>query len=209
MVIVPYYSRNNNLISKSIMALNTEKYKLYTKGGDKGKTSLVGGKRVAKHCTRIESYGSIDELNSFIGVLLSHDLLDEDVKTLEWIQQKLFSVGSYLATDPQQTEFRMESRITEQALARIEGEIDRLNDAVPPLNAFILPSGGPTSAAAHVCRSVCRRAERAIYRLHEEEPVGAEVLCYINRLSDYFFALARKESYRLNTKETTWKYDED
>lgn len=189
--------------------MNTEKYKLYTKSGDKGKTSLVGGKRVPKHCTRIESYGTIDELNSFIGVLLSHGLPAEDEQTLQWIQQKLFSVGAYLATDPTQTEYRVESRITEQALSRIEGEIDRLNDVVPPLKAFILPAGGAIPAAAHVCRSVCRRAERAIYRLHDEEPVGAEVLCYVNRLSDYFFALARKESYRLNASEVTWQYDAD
>lgn len=189
--------------------MNTEKYKLYTKGGDKGKTSLVGGKRVPKHHTRIESYGTIDELNSFIGVLLSHNLPEEDTTTLTWMQHKLFSVGSYLATDPTQTEIRIESQVTELAINRIEQEIDRLNDMVPPINAFILPAGGAIPAAAHVCRTVCRRAERCIYRLHESEPVESEVLCYVNRLSDYFFALARKESYRLNASEVTWKYQHD
>ncbi len=189
--------------------MNTERYKLYTKGGDKGKTSLVGGKRVPKHHVRIETYGTIDELNSFIGVLLSHGLPEEDEATLTWMQHKLFSVGSYLATDPTQTEFRIESQVSEGAIARIEGEIDRLNEMVPPITAFILPAGGAIPAAAHVCRTVCRRAERAIYRLHEEEPIETEVLQYVNRLSDYFFALARKESYRLNASEVTWKYEHD
>lgn len=189
--------------------MNTEKYKLYTKGGDKGKTSLVGGKRIAKHHVRIESYGTVDELNSFIGLLLSHGLPEEDEKTLTWMQHKLFSVGSFLATDPKQTEYRVESQVTPEAIARIEGEIDRLNDMVPPINAFILPAGGTIPATAHICRTVCRRAERCIYRLHEEEPIEAEVLQYINRLSDYFFALARKESYRLNACEVTWHYEHD
>lgn len=189
--------------------MNTEKYKLYTKGGDKGKTSLVGGKRVDKYNIRIESYGTIDELNSFIGVLLGYELEEEDQKTLTWIQHKLFSVGSYLATDPTQTEIRLESRVTEEAIVRLEGEIDRLDGSVPPIKAFILPAGGAIPAAAHVCRTVCRRAERCIYRVHADEPVEAPVLQYINRLSDYFFALARKENYRLNGEEVTWRYEHD
>lgn len=189
--------------------MNTEKYKLYTKGGDKGKTSLVGGKRVPKYHVRIDSYGTVDELNSFIGMLLAHELEEIDRQTLTWIQHKLFSVGSYLATDPTQTEIRIESRITPEAVARLEGEIDRLDDAVPPIKAFILPAGGAIPAAAHVCRTVCRRAERCIYRLHDEQALEPEVLQYINRLSDYFFALARKESYRLSGGEVTWQYEHD
>lgn len=189
--------------------MNTEKYKLYTKGGDKGKTSLVGGRRVPKHHVRIESYGTVDELNAFIGVLLSHGLPEADEATLTWVQHKLFSVGSFLATDPSQTEIRIESQVSPEAVARLEGEIDRLNEMVPPISAFILPAGGAIPAAAHVCRTVCRRAERCIYRLNESEPIEAEVLKYINRLSDYFFALARKESYRLNATEVTWRYEHD
>lgn len=189
--------------------MNTEKYKLYTKGGDKGKTSLVGGKRVPKYDVRIESYGTIDELNSFIGVLLAHGLEEVDEKTLVWIQHKLFSVGSYLATDPTQTEIRIESRVTDEAVARLEREIDRLDELVPPIKAFILPAGGAIPAAAHVCRTVCRRAERCIYRLHSDSPIEIQVLQYINRLSDYFFALARKESYRLCGTEVTWQYEHD
>lgn len=189
--------------------MNTEKYKLYTKGGDRGKTSLVGGKRVDKYDIRIESYGTVDELNSFIGVLLSYDLEGIDRETLTWVQHKLFSVGSYLATDPAQTDIRMESRVSAAAIARLESEIDRLDAMVPPINAFILPAGGTIPAAAHVCRTVCRRAERCIYRVHAVEEVESLVLQYINRLSDYFFALARKESYRLNGEEITWRYEHD
>lgn len=189
--------------------MNTEKYKLYTKGGDKGKTSLVGGKRVPKYDTRIESYGTIDELNSFVGLLLSYDLEEQDRSTLIWVQHKLFSVGSYLATDPTQTEICIESRISDQSIARIEVEIDRLDSLVPSIQAFILPAGGALPATAHVCRTVCRRAERCIYRVHAECEVEAPVLRYVNRLSDYFFALARKESYRLNGGETTWVYEHD
>lgn len=189
--------------------MNTEKYKLYTKGGDKGKTSLVGGKRVDKYHIRIESYGTIDELNSFIGVLLGYDLEEADRTTLTWIQHKLFSVGSYLATDTSQTEIRVESRVSETAIARIEHEIDRLDSLVPPITAFILPAGGLIPATAHVCRTVCRRAERCIYRVHADDPVEPAVLQYINRLSDYFFALARKESYRLSGQEVTWQYEHD
>lgn len=185
------------------------KHKLYTRGGDKGKTSLVGGKRVPKHCARLESYGTVDELNSFIGWLLSHELPEEDTETLTWIQHKLFSVASALATDPEQTEIRIESQVSEEAIARVEGEIDRLSAMTPPLSAFILPAGGAIPAAAHICRTVCRRAERSIYRLHENEPVEEAVLRYMNRLSDYFFALARKESYRLNATEVTWRYQHD
>lgn len=190
--------------------MNTEKCKLYTKGGDKGMTSLVGGKRVHKYDLRIESYGTIDELNSFIGVLLAYDLEEADSKTLTWIQHKLFSVGAYLATDPEQTDFHIESRVTEAAITRIEGEIDRLDALVPPIKAFILPAGGAIPSAAHVCRTVCRRAERCIYRLNAEVgQIEPEVLRYVNRLSDYFFALARKESYRLSGEEITWQYEHD
>ncbi len=191
--------------------MDTTKYKLYTKGGDKGKTSLVGGKRVPKYHVRIESYGTIDELNSFIGQVLAFDLEEEDKDTLVWIQHKLFSVGSYLATDPTQTDIRVESQITLEAIERLEKEIDRLSDLVPPIQAFILPAGGMLPATAHVCRTVCRRAERCIYRLNEEESSLVEplVLKYINRLSDYFFAFARKESFRLNGKEITWQYEHD
>ena len=174
--------------------MDTEKYKLYTKGGDKGRTSLVGGQRVPKYDIRLESYGTIDELNSFVGVLLSHDLEEVDRKFLFWLQHKLFSVGGYLATDTTRDEVQ---------------EVDRLDDLVPPIKAFILPSGGAITASAHVCRTVCRRAERIIYRLNSETPLEPNVLRFINRLSDYFFALARKEVFRINGEEIVWTYDHE
>ena len=170
--------------------MDTEKYKLYTKGGDKGRTSLVGGQRVPKYDIRLESYGTIDELNSFVGVLLSHDLEEVDRKFLFWLQHEVTCV-------------------TERAVARIEREIDRLDDLVPPIKAFILPSGGAITASAHVCRTVCRRAERIIYRLNSETPLEPNVLRFINRLSDYFFALARKEVFRINGEEIVWTYDHE
>lgn len=187
--------------------MNTAKYKLYTKGGDKGRTSLVGGQRVPKYDIRLECYGTVDELNSFVGVLLAHDLEEVDRKFLFWLQHKLFSVGGYLATDTTQDELQEVTCVNESAVTRVEREIDRLDDMVPPINAFVLPSGGASTAAAHVCRTVCRRAERDIYRLHSEYPLAPEVLRFINRLSDYFFALARKEVFRTNGEEIVWRYD--
>ena len=185
--------------------MDTEKYKLYTKGGDKGRTSLVGGQRVPKYDLRIESYGTIDELNSFVGVLLAYELEEIDSKFLFWLQHKLFSVGGYLATDTTQDEIHAVTAVTESAVARVEREIDRLDEMVPPIKAFILPSGGAITAAAHVCRTVCRRAERVIYRLHSETPLDPNVLRFVNRLSDYFFALARYESHRRGEPEITWQ----
>ena len=189
--------------------MDTEKYKLYTKGGDKGRTSLVGGQRVPKYDIRLESYGTIDELNSFVGVLLSHDLEEVDRKFLFWLQHKLFAGGGYLATDTTRDEVQEVTCVTERAVARIEREIDRLDDLVPPIKAFILPSGGAITASAHVCRTVCRRAERIIYRLNSETPLEPNVLRFINRLSDYFFALARKEVFRINGEEIVWTYDHE
>ena len=177
--------------------MDTEKYKLYTKGGDKGRTSLVGGQRVPKYDLRIESYGTIDELNSFVGVLLAYELEEIDSKFLFWLQHKLFSVGGYLATDTTQDEIHAVTAVTESAVARVEREIDRLDEMVPPIKAFILPSGGAITAAAHVCR------------LHSETPLDPNVLRFVNRLSDYFFALARKEVFRINGEEIVWTYDHE
>ena len=177
--------------------MDTEKSKLYTKGGDKGRTSLVGGQRVPKYDLRLECYGTVDELNAFVGVLLSHDL--------EVLDQQ--SLLCYLATDTTQDAIHEVTAVTERAVAKIEREIDRLDGMVPPLKAFILPSGGAITAAAHVCRTVCRRAERIIYRLNSEVALEPNVLRFMNRLSDYFFALARKEVLRIHGQEIVWTYD--
>ena len=166
---------------------------IYTRTGDKGTTSLVGGQRVSKAHDRIESYGTVDELNSFIGLLITALNDEKDTDFLSFIQHKLFTIGSYLATD-------------QASIERIEREIDRLDNELPKMHAFILPGGCRSAALAHVCRTVCRRAERQIYRLAENCPVEEPVLIFMNRLSDYFFVLARKECINNNGKEIIWDY---
>lgn len=184
----------------------TKKSLIYTGTGDKGTTSLVGGERVSKTHQRLESYGTIDELNSFIGLLVTslEDQLDKDF--LYFIQHKLFSVGSYLATDQQSTELKIESRITPESIVRIENEIDRLDAGIPAMRNFVLPGGCRSASLAHVCRTVCRRAERQIYKLTETDPVEEPVLIFVNRLSDYLFVLARKECIINHGKEIIWDY---
>jgi ATP:cob(I)alamin adenosyltransferase len=178
---------------------------IYTGGGDKGTTALVGGFRVPKTHPRLEAYGTIDELNSHIGLLMADVDDPETLDTLRFVQHKLFTVGSYLATDPTKTDFRIESRVTPEAIQRIESAIDRIDGQLPRLNAFVLPGGNRASAQAHVCRTVCRRAERCIYRLTE---TGAEVeepvLIFMNRLSDLLFVIGRNECVRCGDDEIIW-----
>ena len=177
---------------------------IYTGTGDDGTTSLVGGQRVSKAHERIESYGTIDELNSFIGLLIT-ELKDEaDKRFLLFVQHKLFTIGSYLATDQTTTDLRIESQVMPESIERIEREIDRLDAALPKMRAFVLPGGCHSAALAHVCRTVCRRAERRIYRLAEHSEVEVPVLKFINRLSDYLFVLARMECVRNNGTEIIW-----
>lgn len=177
---------------------------IYTGTGDKGTTSLVGGERVSKAHQRIESYGTIDELNSFIGLLMTSLEDTADYDFLLFVQHKLFTIGSYLATDQEHTALRVESQVTPESITRIEREIDRLDNAIPRLKNFVLPGGCRSASLAHVCRTVCRRAERQIYRLMESSPVEDPVLVFINRLSDYLFVLARKECNQHNGKEIIW-----
>lgn len=177
---------------------------VYTGTGDKGTTSLVGGKRVSKADKRIEAYGTTDELNSQIGLLITSLKEPEDLEFLRFVQHKLFTIGSYLATDQDQTELRIESKVSPESIKRIEKEIDRIDDQLPRSKHFILPGGTVSSALAHVCRTVCRRAEREIYRLADSSIVEEPVLIFINRLSDYFFVLARKENIKNNGEEIIW-----
>ena len=183
-----------------------KKSKLYTKTGDKGKTSLVGGQRVAKSCSRLESYGTIDELNAFVGLLMAECHDDPDIETLRFIQHQLFTIGAYLATDHSEPlPFEMPLPITAPTIRRLENEIDRLDATLPEMKAFILPSGGRAAASAHICRTVARRAERRIYALEEEGiEVDRDVLAFINRLSDYFFILARSEAHKECGQEIIW-----
>ena len=154
-------------------------------------TSLVGGKRVKKCCARLDSYGSVDELNSFIGLLVTYITDEADIAFLQKIQGELFMVGGSLATDLSVSEARCEVSLA--MISDIESEIDRLSVLLPPLRSFVVPGGSRAAALAHVCRTVCRRAERCVFALIEEGgAVEENVAVYLNRLSDYFFVLARK-----------------
>lgn len=183
--------------------------KVYTKTGDKGQTSLVGGQRVSKCCCRLESYGTIDELNSHIGVLITYCSDESDAAFLTDVQGKLFVVGGYLATDTSQRDVRPGNIVTSEMVQAIEHEIDRLQEQLPPLRLFILPGGSRAASFAHVCRTVCRRAERCMLRLAETgADVNDNVTAYINRLSDYFFVLARKLNVDANISDTIWRRTE-
>ena len=180
--------------------------KVYTKTGDKGETSLVGGQRVSKCCQRLESYGTVDELNSHIGVLISHISDEADRAFLTDVQGKLFVVGGYLATDNSTHEVRRGNIVTEDMVKALETEIDRIQELLPPLRLFILPGGSKEASFAHVCRTICRRAERHILRMAEEGcVVDDNVLAYVNRLSDYFFVLARKLNKDADVEDVVWR----
>ncbi|MFT4833262.1 MAG: cob(I)alamin adenosyltransferase [Marinoscillum sp.] len=178
--------------------------KLYTKTGDKGQTSLLGGKKVAKSHLRIDAYGNIDELNSFIGLLKDHPQVEPRIgNQFYWIQENLFSLGSILATEPGFSGFKL-PEITEVEIKQLEVWIDKATAELPELKNFILPSGHQVVSLCHVCRTVCRRAERSIVALSEEESVDETLIKFTNRLSDYFFVMARKMAQLLNVPETPW-----
>lgn len=180
--------------------------KIYTKTGDRGQTSLVGGQRVSKCCDRLESYGTVDELNSQIGLLVTYCSDPRDAAFLTDVQGKLFVVGGYLATDNSQREIRTGNIVTPEMVQTIEAEIDHIDSIIPPVKLFILPGGCRGAAVAHVCRCVCRRAERCILRLVESgAEVDENVSAYINRLSDYLFVLARKLNFDANHEEIIWR----
>jgi len=178
--------------------------KIYTKTGDKGNTSLFTGTRVPKHHIRIESYGTVDELNSVLGLVRDQDMDAHSKESLIQIQDKLFTVGAILATEPKKDNRLKIPRIEEEDIQFLEQEIDQMNENLPPMTHFILPGGHTTVSYCHVARTTCRRAERMISYLHEKEPVPENVIAYINRLSDYLFVLARKLSKQLNAEEVKW-----
>jgi len=178
--------------------------KIYTKTGDNGETGLIGGTRVSKADIRIEAYGTVDELNSFVGMLLCYAAVGEQKAVLETIQNKLFVIGSHLATDTNVTKISEKSIVTENDIAKIETEIDKMNEILPELRAFILPGGSVEASFCHICRTISRRAERRIIELDNLYPIDNHVIVYVNRLSDYFFTLARSISYRIGAKEILW-----
>jgi cob(I)alamin adenosyltransferase len=178
--------------------------KIYTKTGDKGQTSLLGGSRVPKHHLRIESYGTIDELNSHIGLLRDQAINAKHIEVLLEIQDRLFTIGSYLASEPQKSKVKI-PLLKEEDVVFLEKQIDELNDSLPPMRSFILPGGHTTVSFCHIARCVCRRAERLVVHLSETETVSDTILRYLNRLSDYLFVLARKLSEELKASEIPWK----
>ena len=179
--------------------------KVYTRKGDQGQTSLVGGQRVSKACVRLEAYGTIDELSSHLG-LLAAMLPEGHEKTLvERIQNNLFNVCTNLATDQGQTPLYPSAYLPEGAIKELEDEVDSIMHELPERQGFILPGGTQQSAQAHVCRTVCRRAERRIVALSEEATVSPEVQQYVNRLSDYLFILAKKLNFLAGKSEKVWQ----
>lgn len=179
--------------------------KIYTKTGDKGSTSLLGGSRVPKYHLRIEAYGTLDELNSFIGHLRDQLENEHSRNILAEVQDRLFTAESLLAADPEVEISRQLPQLYEQDILLLETEMDRMNEVLPPLRSFILPGGHPLVSLCHICRTVCRRAERITIRLSSEAEVHPEVIRYLNRLSDYFFVLARNLSFEFRIDEHIWK----
>jgi cob(I)alamin adenosyltransferase len=178
-------------------------FKIYTKTGDQGETSLFGGKRLSKSNLRIEAYGTVDELNSFIGLVRDSITNAELREELRYTQNLLFTMGSQLATEPGK-DLNIPS-IADNEVERLEEAIDRMEQELPPLKNFILPGGHTTVSFCHVARTVCRRAERLIVALNQEEEVPDVLMQYLNRLSDYFFVLARKLGKDLGAEEVVWK----
>lgn len=178
--------------------------KIYTKTGDKGTTGLFGGARVPKHHIRIESYGTVDELNSYIGLLRHRDIDPHHQAILGEVQDRLFTIGSILASDPSKKNLSVPD-LHPSDVELLEREIDRMNDVLPEMRSFILPGGSDTVAFCHIARCVCRRAERLAVLLNESEPIEAPVIVYLNRLSDYLFVLGRKLALDSGTEEVPWK----
>lgn len=181
-------------------------FKIYTKTGDQGKTSLIGGTKVPKSHVRIESYGTVDELNSYIG-WVADQLEDITSKTtLKEIQDRLFTIGSSLACDPDKEPLMKIPDLLDSDVQFLEQEIDRMNESLPPMKFFILPGGHPAISTAHVARCVCRRAERICVQMKEEGMfIDPLVIQYINRLSDYLFVLARYIGHLMQVAEIPWK----
>jgi len=184
--------------------------KVYTKTGDKGTTALFGGTRVPKHHIRIESYGTVDELNSYIGLIRDQQINPLYQNVLIEVQDRLFTLGAILATPPEKEILKNGQKrlqnlgITESDIEYLEKEIDMMETELPPMTHFVLPGGHTTVSYCHIARCVCRRAERLATHLNDIEPTDELVLKYLNRLSDYLFVLARKLSHDLNANEVQW-----
>jgi len=193
-----YLPENTEIMAKE--------FKIYTKTGDDGTTGLVGGTRVKKYAPRLEAYGTIDELNSVLGVIRSLDIPLEIIELLISIQNKLFNIGSRLASDEKGNEFTSGLAIQTEDIEVLEKAIDQYQEELPELRNFILPGGELSVAQCHVARTICRRAERRIVEFSEQEKVQPELIKYINRLSDFLFVLARYLGHKKGLDETPWTY---
>lgn len=178
--------------------------KIYTKTGDTGTTSLFGGRRVSKSDLRIDTYGTVDELNSYIGLLRDQEVNKSRKIVLVEIQDRLFTIGSILATEPGNSKVKIPA-LAESDIHLLEKEIDEMEASLPAMKSFVLPGGHPSVSVCHVTRTVCRRAERLTVALHTVEPINELVIKYLNRLSDYLFVLSRKMTQELGAEETPWR----
>lgn len=178
--------------------------KIYTKTGDTGATSLFGGKRLSKADLRIESYGTVDELNSYVGLLRDQEVNQKRKNVLIEIQDRLFTLGSMLATEPGNTKVKIPT-LREEDVVFLEKQIDEMELRLPEMKSFVLPGGHPSVSFGHVARTVCRRAERLVVALHEIETVDLLIVRYLNRLSDYLFVLCRVMTQELGAEEVPWK----
>ncbi|PKQ65451.1 ATP:cob(I)alamin adenosyltransferase [Labilibaculum filiforme] len=183
------------------------KFKVYTKTGDAGTTGLIGGTRVPKFHLRLEAYGTVDELNSYIGLIRSHEIEAKSKEILLVIQNKLFLIGSRLATDDEKSDLKGKLPILEEDILLLEKEMDRMDEELPELNNFVLPGGSVANGFCHVARTVCRRAERRANQLSSDVDVNPLLLKYLNRLSDYLFVLSRKVLLDVGADEIKWKTD--
>ncbi len=177
--------------------------KIYTKTGDKGKTALFGGSKVFKNDIRIEAYGTVDELNAYIGLIRDYDIDKETISVLLKIQDRLFTLGAMLATAPNNNRVKTPQIVADDILF-LEQEIDKMDEKLPVMKSFILPGGHTVVSFCHIARCVCRRAERRVVELAEKNEVNNDIIRYLNRLSDYLFMLSRKFSNDFNAHEIPW-----
>lgn len=178
--------------------------KVYTKKGDAGETALLGGRRVSKSHMRIEAYGTLDELNAFVGLLRDHVSIEKTIEQLLEIQDRIFTIGSHMAMDKEDSKMKLPD-IRKTDITDLEQWIDEMEAELEPMRSFVLPGGHVTLSYCHVARTVCRRVERATVSLAHEEHINPAILSYINRLSDYFFMLGRFLAKSLEIKETPWQ----
>lgn len=184
-----------------------DKFKVYTKTGDSGTTGLIGGTRVPKYHLRLEAYGTVDELNSYIGLIASSNIDSHSRDVLVIIQNKLFMIGSHLATDDSKSDLKTKLVLSDEDVKLLEQEMDNMDKQLPELNNFVLPGGHPLNGFCHIARTVCRRSERRVIQLTQEVDISPILIKYLNRLSDYLFMLSRKVLKDFKTDEIKWRPD--